>query len=107
MTLASPSEVTERLEAIEQDLARRQNAFEEAARQWFIAQREIVRQKALALRDSDRASVTEKKAEGDLAAYDVQHASAEAEYEALRAAVKVLETRATIGMSILRSQSRA
>ncbi len=104
--LSAPYLVQERLEGIERDLAERQNAYENAARQWYGAQREINRQKAYSLLNSDRKSVTEKKAEGELAAYDVEGASAEAEYEALRAAVKVLETRATIGMSILKSQGR-
>lgn len=107
MTLSTPQAVQERLEAIENDLAQRQNLYESAALEWFKAQREITRLKAHALLNSDKESVTEKKADGDLAAYDVAGASAEAEYEALKAAVKVLETRATIGMSILRSQGRA
>lgn len=104
--LSQPHTVMSRLEAIENDLAVRQNAYESAARAWFGAQREIVRVRAVKLLASDAASVTEKKADADLAAYDVEGASAEAEYEALRAAVKVLELRATIGMSILKAQGR-
>ena len=106
MTFSHPGAVIDRLAQIENDLAERQNAYEAAARSWYAAQREIGRVKARALLTSPKASVTEKKAEGDLAAYDVEGAASEAEYEALRAAVKVLETRATIGMSILKAQSR-
>lgn len=102
----NPQAVMDRLALIEEDLAKRQNSYEEAAERWFRAQREIGRVKARALLGSDKPSITEKKAEGDLAAYDVEGAAAEAEYEALRAAVKVLETRATIGMSILKAQGR-
>jgi hypothetical protein len=104
--LSQPNAVQARLQSIEEDLAVRQNAYERAARAWFTAQREIVRVRAVKLLSSEATSVTEKKADADLAAYDVEGASAEAEYEALRAAVKVLELRATIGMSILKSQGR-
>lgn len=107
MSLDNPAAVMARLAEIEDSLARRQNAYEEAARSWYGAQREIGRRKAQKLLASDKGSVTEKKAEGDVAAYDVEGAAAEAEYEALKAAVKVLETRATIGMSILKAQGRA
>lgn len=101
-----PQAIQQRLEDIEQDLANRQLAYEAAARTWFAAQREIGRAKAVALLGSDASSVTEKKAHGDLAAYDVEGAASEAEYEALRAVVKVLETRATIGMALLKSHGR-
>jgi hypothetical protein len=96
-----------RLAEIDNELAIRQNAYENAARTWFKAQREIARVKARALLTSEKASVTEKKAEGDLAAYDVEGAASEAEYEALRAVVRMLEVRSTIGMSILKAQGRS
>ncbi len=105
--LGHPIAVQQTLEEIERDLAKRQNFYEDAARQWFSAQREIRRLTATALLSSGRDSVTEKKAEGELAAYDVENAAAEAEYEALRAVVKVLEVRATILMSLAKSQGRA
>ncbi len=105
--LGHPIAVQQTLEGIEQDLADRQNRYETAASQWFGAQREMTRLKAHALLSSQKESVTEKKAEGDLAAYDVENAAAEAEYEALRAVVKVLETRATICQSLLKSQGRS
>lgn len=107
MTLSDPAAVMARLESIDEDLAKRQNSYEDAASRWFTAQREIERRKASALLTSDKGSVTEKKAEGELAAFDVEGAVAKAEYEALKAAVRVLELRATIGMSILKAQGRA
>lgn len=107
VTLSDPAAVMARLDEIDTALQERQNAYERAARSWYGAQREIVRVRAVKLLASTAVSVTEKKADADLAAYDVEGASAEAEYEALRAAVKVLELRATIGMSILKAQGRA
>lgn len=106
VSLDNPAAVMARLADIENDLAERQNAYERAARTWYTAQREINRQRALALLTADEKSITEKKARAELAAYDVEGAAAEAEYEALKARVRMLETRATIGMSILKAQAR-
>jgi len=104
---SNPAAVISRLEQIDVELGERQNLYEDAARRWFKAQREITRVKAKALLTSPKASVTEKKAEGDLAAYDVEGADAEAEYEALKAAVRLRELRAMIGTSILKAHGRA
>jgi hypothetical protein len=105
--LDSPALVMQKLTEIEADLAYRQNALETAARHWYQAKREIERVSARALLDSDKGSVTEKKADADLAAYDVEGAVYEAEYEAIKAAVRVLETRASVCQSILRAQGRS
>lgn len=102
-----PAALMCRLETVEQDLAARQNTLENAARRWYAAQREIGRRKAQALLTSSKASVTEKKAEGDLAAYEVEDSAQEAEYEATKAFVRVLEQRSMILMSLLRAQGRA
>ena len=103
----TPAVVMHRLTQIERDLANRQNDFENAARDWHEAQREIRRQHATALLSSSKASVTEKKAEADIAASLCPGAEHEALYEALKAVIRVLETRATICMSVLKSQGRA
>ena len=105
--LTHPAAVMEVLSQIENDLAIRQNLYEAAGGRWYTAQREIVRLKARALLASDEQSVTAKKAEGDLAAYDVADAASEAEYEALKAAIRVLEIRASICMSLLKAQGRS
>lgn len=105
--LSHPAAIMHRLEQIERDLASRQNAYESAAGRWYEAQREIGRLRARALLTSDAKSVTEKKAEGELAAYDVEGAAAEAEYESLKAVIRVLEQRAMIGMALLKAQGRA
>jgi uncharacterized protein YjbK len=104
--LDHPAGIMNRLVEIESDLAIRQNNLESSARQWYGAKRDIEKEKAQALLGSDRASVTEKKAEADLAAYDVQGAASEAEYEALKAVVRVLETRATVCQSLLKAHGR-
>ncbi len=103
----TPAVILAKLTAVENDLAERQNAYESAARNWYTAQREINRRKAKALLTSDAGSVTEKKAEGELAAYDVEGAASEAEYEALKAVIRVLEQRSMILASLLKSQGRS
>lgn len=105
--LDSPAEVLRLLSSIENDLANRQNAFEAAAGAWYTAQREMKRQAAHALLGSKASSVTEKRAQADLAAYDVEGSAQEAEYESLKAVIRVLETRATVCMSILKAQGRS
>lgn len=104
--LTHPAAIIATLAEIEQDLALRQNTFGAVARRWYIAQREIGRRKAQALLTSAAPSVTAKKAEGDLAAYDVDGAASEAEYESLKAVIRVLEQRAMIGMALLKAQGR-
>ena len=105
--LTHPAAVLERLVLIERDLAIRQNVFEEAARGWYQARREVERVKARELLSADEKSVTEKKARAELAAYDVEGAGLEAEYEALRAVIRVLEQRSMVLMAVLKSQGRA
>lgn len=95
-----------RLTEIENDLAIRQNSLESAARGWYSAKRDLEKTRAQVLLGSDRATVTEKKAEADIAAYDVEGAASEAEYEALKAVVRVLETRATVCQSLLKAHGR-
>lgn len=104
--LDSPAVVQARLVEIERALEERQNPYERAAREWYAAQREIRHASATALLGSLKGSVAEKRAEADLAALTCDGAEHEAEYEALKAALRVLETRANICMSILKSQAR-
>jgi hypothetical protein len=105
--LGNPQAVMDRLAEIENDLAIRQNLYEDVAGKWFLAQRDIKKAWATALLGSDADTVAEKRAEADLAAATCPGAQLEGEYVALKAAVSVLETRATIGMSILKAQGRA
>lgn len=105
--LDSPALVMHKLASVENDLAIRQNLLEDSARRWYTAQREIGRVRAQAMLTSRKPTVAEKKAEGDLAAYDVEGAASEAEYKACKAFVDMLEQRAMILMSLLKSQGRA
>lgn len=101
--LTTPAAVLERLAEIEEDLAARQNALERAAMTWYRVKREREKQRAIAFLKAD-GTVAERNALADsrLAA---EGAEAEAEYEALKAVVRTLETRASIGQSILKAQT--
>ncbi len=105
MSFSAPAGLHQTLEGIEQDLATRQNAYEDAARKWFAKQGEIAKERAISYRKATGNSTDRR------AAADEEHgedgAIEQAEYEALRAVVKVLESRATICMSLLKSQGRA
>lgn len=103
--LSHPASVMHTLAQIENDLASRQNELENAAWAHFHAKRE--REAAWAREFiSLEGTVADRKARADLAVADVG-VLAEAKYEGLRAVVRVLETRATIGMAILKTQARA
>jgi hypothetical protein len=104
VTLSTPQEVQARLEAIEADLAIRQNTFEAAAFAWFRAKRDREQRWARAYIEAT-GPAHERKAKADLAVATVG-ALEEAEFEAVKAVVRTLETRATIGQSLLRSQGR-
>jgi len=103
--LSAPQLVMARLTAIEEDLAVRQNALESAARHWVIAKREREHARAVAFLSAD-GTVAERNALADQATA-LDGREAEAEWEALRAVVRVLDTRASIGQSILKAQGRA
>lgn len=107
LDLSSPAEVMVRLDGIERDLAIRQNAYESAARGFYTYKREIERERARALLSAPQSSVTEKRAHAELEAYGVDGASYEAEYEALKAVIRVLEARSMICCALLKAQGRA
>jgi hypothetical protein len=104
--LDSPALVMRKLAEVEADLAERQNSFETSTGNWYTAQREIKRAHAIALLSSDEKSVTEKKAHADIAATACEGSLYEAEYEALKAVIRVLEQRSMILMALLKSQGR-
>lgn len=104
MTLSSPAEVMERLAAIENDLASRQNDFECAALAHFRARRDREESWARSFVEAE-GSVAQRKAISDME--HAQHGAVEeATYEAQKAVVRVLETRASIGMAVLKAQGR-
>jgi hypothetical protein len=101
--LSNPQAVLERLAAIENDLAIRQNVLEQAARAWYIAKRDREKSRAEVFIRTE-GTIAERNAQADIAT--AQHGqNDEAEYEALKAVVRVLETRASIGQSILKAQT--
>ena len=102
--LTAPSLVIARLQEIEQDLAVRQNALEAAASSWYRLKRDQERLYAVEFMKA-QGTVAERTARAkELTALIGRQE--EAEYEALKAVCRVLETRASIGQSILRVQSR-
>jgi hypothetical protein len=104
-TLTDPGIVLNRLEAIENDLAIRQNSYEAAALAWFRAKREKEHARAVAFMKAE-GTVAERQAQADIETARVGMQE-EAEYEATRAVMRTLETRASIGQSVLRSQARS
>jgi hypothetical protein len=105
VSLSTPQQVQARLEEIEGDLALRQNLLEAVALKWFRAKRDRERDWARAYISADGPAHV-RKAEADLAVATVG-VQEEAEWEAMRAVVRTLETRATIGMALLKVQGRA
>jgi hypothetical protein len=103
-TLDTPALVIAKLEAIERDLELRQNILEAAALNWYRQKRDLEHARAVAFLSAE-GTVAERQA---LASRETAMLGreAEAEYESLRAVVRTLETRATIGMAILKAQSR-
>jgi hypothetical protein len=99
-----PAVVMSRLDEIERDLAIRQNALEAAGRAWFTAKRDKEKARATTFLAAS-GTVAERQALADQATA-LDGKQAEAEWEALRAVVRVLETRASIGQSLLRSMGR-
>jgi hypothetical protein len=105
MTL-TPAQIEQRLEDIEHDLGDRQNAYASASEKWHRACREREHQHAVEFMRAAGATVTERKEQArELTA--LIGITEEAEYEGLRAAIKVMETRAMIGMALLKSAGRA
>lgn len=107
MNLDNPAAAMHTLTQIETDLAHLQNAWEDTASNWYEIQRDIRRAYARTLLTSKAGSVTEKKAEADLAALEADEDGVEAVHDALKHKHKLLESRAMICMAILKAQGRA
>lgn len=103
--LSDPGAVQARLNGIETDLATRQNELESSALDWFRGKREREKARAEAFLAAE-GTVAERNAIADKTTA-LLFAEDEAKYEAQKSVVRVLDTRAAIGMSLLRSQSRA
>lgn len=105
MSLDTPAVVQERLADIENDLAARQIDFEQAALDHFRSKREKEKARADAFLGAE-GTVAERTAiaESETALIGMEH---EGRWEGLKGVVRVLDTRAAIGMSLLRSHGRA
>lgn len=111
-TLSHPAAVQERLSEIEEDLAGRQNDYEQAADDRARLIRDWEKRLAICHATAKGSNADSRKASALVAAIEQDDLyerlkDAEARYDSLRAVVRVLEVRSTIGMSILRSQGRA
>ena len=102
--LSTPAAVMARLDEIDQDLAERQHDYETAALDWFRAKREREKERALVFLQST-GTIAERHAQADFRTARLGREE-EAQFEALKAVIRVLETRASIGQSILRAQGR-
>lgn len=102
--MLSPAQIMQRLEDIEADLGNRQNDLAQAAENWTRQNREKEKAWAEAYLKAD-GQVTDRKAAAIQASCDIGQDD-EACYVALKAAVAVLETRATIGMALLKAHGR-
>lgn len=108
----SSAQIEQRLEEIEADLAERQTAFEQAAADKHRLAREFELRMARAFVAAHGETATERKAHATVALAAAEDGlweqvqTAEGRYEGLKAAMRALETRATIGMSLLKVHSR-
>lgn len=92
------------LEGVERDLAERQNRIEEAAAEWVAAKRHKEKAYATAYMLAE-GPVVQRQAEATQATA-LNGLEAEAKYEALKAVIRVLETRASVGQTLMRSYNR-
>jgi hypothetical protein len=108
----NPGLVIGRLEEIEQDLAHRMLDYESAATDYAHAKRDWEKKLAQCQIVASGPNSETRRANALLAAVasDDTYENlklAEGAFEGTKAVVKVLETRAMIGMAILRSQGRS
>ena len=92
--MLDPAEIHDKLETIEKDLEVRQNPLGEAAQKWFAAKRDQEKAFAEAFIAAE-GSVEARKAAATVETSDIGRVE-EAEFEARKRAIAVLETRATI-----------
>lgn len=114
MSHSAPAQVIHRLEQIDTDLAEKMNEYEDAADQRARAVRDWEHRFAICMKVAQGTNEASRKAHAFVAAVEQDNGKlfgelkdAEARYDALKAVTRVLETRATIGQSILRAQGRS
>lgn len=107
----SAGHVMGRLDGIDKDLETRQPEFEKAASDYYHAKREFEKAQAEEYVKAEGKNQEERRSKALIqVAYHreewTQLKVAEANYEAHKAANRTLETRAQIGMSLLKSMGR-
>lgn len=102
----TPAQIEQRLQELEEDLAERQNAYADASEKWHRLAREREYQHAVEFMRAEGATVTERKETARQLTTRIGIAE-EGEYEGLKAAIRVMELRAMIGMALLKSAGRA
>lgn len=112
MSHTHPAGVMQRLADIETDLGTRQGDYETAADDRARLVRDWEHRLAVCMATAKGPNADSRKANALLTAIEKDNLyerlrDAEARFEACKVVVRTLETRATIGMSILRSQGRA
>ena len=110
-TVTRPGAVVDRLDEIERDLANRQPEYEQAADDRARLVRDWDKRLAIHQRTAKGSNSEVRKAVALASAIEQDDLyerlkDAEARFEALRVVMRTLETRATIGQSILRAQGR-
>lgn len=105
MSLSSPALVQQRLEDIDGQLAQALNGMEDAALEWFRCKRDREVEKARAYAEAE-GPATERKIVADAFAATVG-VDEEARWESRKLVVRLLESRANVGMAILKSQGRS
>lgn len=107
-----PAAVIQRLADIEHDLAERMGDYEDAATAKARLVRDWEKRLAAARLNAKGSDAEGRKAAALMTAIEADDLyerlkAAEGAYEGCRAVVKVLEVRATVGMSILRAHGRS
>jgi hypothetical protein len=102
--MLTPTQIEQRLQDLEQDLAHRQNAYASAAEKWYRVLRDREHRHAVEFMRAE-GQITERKEQAKQETALIGQME-EAEYEGLRAAIKVMETRAMIGMALLKAANR-
>lgn len=105
MSLSTPAQVQTRLEEIDVQLALAANGMESSAFAWFRkrADREVAKAEEYAKAEG---TATERKIKADAAAA-VVGVDEEARWEARKLVSRLLESRANVGMAVLKSQGRS
>jgi hypothetical protein len=107
----NPADVLDRLEAIEKDMAEKQNEYETVAEARARLVRDWDKRLAIHGKTAKGSSADVRKATALAGAIEQDQlyerlSDAEARFEALKVVMRTLETRATIGQSLLRAMGR-